>query len=118
MFYSSTRSTNGRQGKTQISRAESLPKRTFWDGLGRYRDVLDAVLKTGAVFLWIPALHVYSYLRLIQRTDLFATSVLSLAGLSALLEAFFFIGGLFVMCVIGPSMIIYFALGRTLADRP
>jgi hypothetical protein len=86
--------------------------------LGLYKDVLDAVLKTGAILLPIPALLIYQYLRLIGHEDLFAVSVLSLAGLSALLQVFLLLWAATVICVIAPSGIVFMFLGGTVQKRP
>ncbi|WP_423391461.1 hypothetical protein [Burkholderia sp. LMG 21824] len=89
---------------------------TFRDQLALYRDVLDAVLKTGAVSLPIPAILIYNYLRLISHTDLFAPSTLSLAGLSALLQAFLILWGSLTISIIIPSIIVCMFLSGT-ADK-
>lgn len=88
------------------------------DSLALYRAILDAVLKTGAVALPIPAILIHAYLRLIGHTELFSASVLSLAGLSALLQAFLLVWLAFVACIVAPSTIIYAFLGGTSSKRP
>lgn len=86
--------------------------------LALYRDVLDAILKSGAAALPVPAVLIYSCLRVIGHTELFAPSVLSLAGLSAFLQAFLLFWFAFVICVIAPSGMIYMFLGGTSGKRP
>jgi len=86
--------------------------------LPRYRDTLDAILKTGAVTLPVPAILIGSYLRLIGHTELFAASILSLSGLSAFLQAFLLLLGVFLLCIVTPSAMIYWFLGGPSSARP
>lgn len=91
---------------------------TFRDQLGFYRDLLDAILKTGAVSLPIPAILIYNYLRFIGHKDLFGASVLSLAGLSALLQAFLLIWVAITASIVAPSGIIVGLLDRNSGRAP
>lgn len=61
-------------------------KHTFQSMLAVTKDILDVFLKAAAVLAFFPALAIFVYLRAIHRTDLFISSVLSGAGLIALLE--------------------------------
>ncbi len=90
----------------------------FRDQLGFYRDLLDAVLKTGAVSLPIPAILIYNYLRSIGHKDLFGASVLSLAGLSALLQAFLLIWVAITASIVAPSGIVVGFLDRNSERAP
>ncbi|WP_157377690.1 MFS transporter [Burkholderia ubonensis] len=99
--------------------APEQPKpQTFRDQLGFYRDILDAILKTGAIALPIPAILIYSCLRLIGHTELFSASILSLAGLSAYLQAVLLVWLAIVVCIVAPSTIIYMFLGGSPDKRP
>ncbi|WP_407973293.1 hypothetical protein ACJ51O_36155 (plasmid) [Burkholderia pyrrocinia] len=97
---------------------ESSKQVTFRDQLGFYRDLLDAILKTGAVSLPIPAILIYNYLRFIGHKDLFGASVLSLAGLSALLQAFLLIWVAVTASIVAPSGIIVGLLDRNSGRAP
>ncbi len=66
----------------------------------------------------IPAILIYNYLRLIGHKDLFAASVLSLAGLSALLQAFLLLWVALTISVIAPSGIVCLFLSGTSDKRP
>jgi len=85
-------------------------KLSFRDSLGFYRDILDAILKSAVVFLPLPAIQVYAYLRLIGHADLFASAVLSVSGLSTLFQAFVIAWAAFLICIVGPSVILGLAL--------
>ncbi|VWC28545.1 hypothetical protein [Burkholderia lata] len=102
-------------GTTTSKEPTSQPPR---NQLTLYRDVLDAILKTGAIALTIPAIVLYSCLRLIGHTELFSASVLSLAGLSGFLQAVLLVWLAFVICLVAPSGIIYMFLGGSSGRRP
>jgi hypothetical protein len=89
-----------------IRKKTQLPKSSFRDSLGFYRDILDAILKSAVVFLPLPAIQVYAYLRLIGHTDLFASAVLSVSGLSTLFQASVIAWAAFLVCIVGPSVIL------------
>ena len=104
-----------RPGVPNFERSKQV---TFRDQLGFYRDVLDAILKTGAVSLPIPAILIYNYLRFIGHKDLFGASVLSLAGLSALLQAFLLLWVAITASIVAPSGIIVGFLDRNSDHAP
>ncbi|MCK4153504.1 hypothetical protein [Ralstonia pseudosolanacearum] len=90
----------------------------FRDQLSLYKDFLDAIIKTGVVSLPIPAILIYNYLKLVGHQDLFAASVLSLSGLSALLQIFLLLWVVITLCILMPSGILGGTLGGTRSNFP
>ncbi|QPQ88817.1 hypothetical protein I6H08_37685 (plasmid) [Burkholderia gladioli] len=104
--------------ESKNNQLESTNLKNIKDQVGIYKDLLDAILKTGAVSLPIPAILIFNYLKLIGHSDLFAPSVLSLAGLSALLQFFLLLWVAFIVSIITPSCFVCMFLGGTSHKRP
>lgn len=124
--FASERSANSQLGKTVVRKVrrpgstqpDQVKPSNLRDQIGLYRDFLDAVLKTGAVSLPIPAILIFNYLKLLGHSDLFAASVLSLAGLSALLQIFLLLWVALTVSVVTPSGIVCMFLSGTSNKRP
>jgi hypothetical protein len=95
MLSTALRSKRRKQGQTKV--------RTFSSNLTLVKDLLDVLLKSSLIFLTLPALAVFSYLRAIHRVDLFLPAVFSVDGLVALLQATFILCASVIVGIVGPS---------------
>lgn len=89
--------------RTTRTRPECHKKWTWQSGLVFAKDLLDLVIKISIILLPLPALAIFSYLRMLHRTDLFLPAILSGPGLVALLEATFILCAALLASFVGPS---------------